>query len=65
MTPRMSHGNCSGQPDHSVVIHSNTQKHIEAVPGVVNVSRYAVNQVGGTALGGAMDNGLNPTTTLG
>ena len=50
---------------HSVVIHSNTQEHIEAVPNVVNVSRYAVNQVGGTALGGAMDNGLNPTTTLG
>ena len=50
---------------HSVVIHSNTAEHIEAVPGVVNVSRYAVNQVGGTALGGAMDNGLNPTTTLG
>lgn len=50
---------------HSVVIHSNNQKHIEAVPTVVNVSRYAVNQVGGTALGGAMDNGLNPTTTLG
>lgn len=50
---------------HSVVIHSNTQEHIEAVPGVVNVSRYAVNQVGGTALGGAMNNGLNPTTTLG
>ena len=50
---------------HSVVIHSNTQEHIEAVSFVVNVSRYAVNQVGGTALGGAMDNGLNPTTTLG
>ena len=50
---------------HSVVIHSNTREHIEAVPTVVNVSRYAVNQVGGTALGGAMDNGLNPTTTLG
>lgn len=50
---------------HSVVIHSNTTEHIEAVPSVVNVSRYAVNQVGGTALGGAMDNGLNPTTTLG
>ena len=50
---------------HSVVIHSNTTEHIEAVPGVVNVSRYAVNQVGGTGLGGAMDNGLNPTTTLG
>ena len=26
---------------------------------------HSVNQVGGTALGGAMDNGLNPTTTLG
>lgn len=50
---------------HSVVIHSNNIEHIEAVPAVVNVSRYAVNQVGGTALGGAMDNGLNPTTTLG
>jgi len=50
---------------HSVVIHSNTNEHIEAVAAKVNVSRYAVNQVGGTALGGAMDNGLNPTTTLG
>lgn len=50
---------------HSCVIHSNTTEHIEAVPNVVDVSRYAVNQVGGTALGGAMDNGLNPTTTLG
>lgn len=50
---------------HSVVIHSHTQEHIEAVPGIVDVSRYAVNQVGGTGLGGAMDNGLNPTTTLG
>ena len=50
---------------HSVVIHSNTPEHIGAVPNVVHVSRYAVSQVGGTALGGAMDNGLNPTTTLG
>jgi succinate-semialdehyde dehydrogenase len=50
---------------HSVVIHSHTAEHIEAVPNVINVSRYGVNQVGGTALGGAMDNGLNPTTTLG
>lgn len=50
---------------HSVVIHSNTKAHVERVPEVVNVSRYAVNQVGGTGLGGAMDNGLNPTTTLG
>ena len=50
---------------HSVVIHSHTPEHIEEVPNVINVSRYGVNQVGGTALGGAMDNGLNPTTTLG
>lgn len=50
---------------HSVVIHSHTQEHIEEVPNRINVSRYGVNQVGGTALGGAMDNGLNPTTTLG
>lgn len=50
---------------HSVVIHSHSQEHIEEVPNVINVSRYGVNQVGGTALGGAMDNGLNPTTTLG
>ena len=50
---------------HSVVIHSNTKEHIEYVPTRVNVSRYAVNQVGGTNLGGALDNFLNPTTTLG
>ncbi len=50
---------------HSCVIHSNTKEHIEYVPARVNVSRYLVNQVGGTGLGGAMDNGLNPTTTLG
>lgn len=52
-------------PGHSCVIHSNTKEHIEYVPTRVNVSRYGVNQVGGTGLGGAMDNGLNPTTTLG
>ena len=50
---------------HSAVIHSNTREHIEYVPKRVNVSRYAVNQIGGTGLGGALDNGLNPTTTLG
>jgi len=50
---------------HSIVIHSNNNKHIEQVSTRINVSRYLVNQVGGTSLGGAMDNGLNPTTTLG
>ena len=50
---------------HSCVIHSNTSAHVEYVPNHVRVSRYLVNQCGGTALGGAMDNFLNPTTTLG
>lgn len=50
---------------HSVIIHSNTESHIMEAADTIKVSRYGVNQVGGTALGGAMDNGLNPTTTLG
>lgn len=50
---------------HSVVIHSNTVEHVEQTSTVIDASRYIVNQVGGTGLGGAMDNGLNPTTTLG
>lgn len=50
---------------HSVVIHSNNTEHIEYVPTRIDCSRYGVNQVGGTGLGGALDNGLNPTTTLG
>ena len=50
---------------HSCVIHSHNQEHIEYVPTRVNVSRYLVNQVGGTGLGGSLENGLNPTTTLG
>lgn len=44
---------------HSCVIHSDTAAHIEYVPTKINVSRYAVNQVGG-----ALDNGLTPTTAL-
>ena len=50
---------------HSVVIHSNSTEHVEYVPTKINASRYVVNQVGGTGIGGALDNGLNPTTTLG
>jgi succinate-semialdehyde dehydrogenase len=50
---------------HSCMIHSHNQEHIEYVPTRVNVSRYGVNQIGGTGLGGALDNGLAPTTTLG
>lgn len=50
---------------HSCAIHSNTPEHINYVSTKVNVSRYLVNQVAGTSTGGALDNGLNPTTTLG
>ena len=50
---------------HSVVLHSHDDSHIEYATGIINVSRYLVNQVGSTGLGGAFDNGLNPTTTLG
>ncbi len=50
---------------HSVVIHSNNREHVEYVPTRVNVSRYVVNQSSGPNTGGAIDNGLNPTTTLG
>ena len=50
---------------HSIAVHSNTEEHILQAAKEINVSRYLVNQVGGTGLGGAMDNGLNPTTTLG
>ena len=42
---------------HSCIIHSNTEEHVHAAAEGLKVSRYAVNQVGGTALGGAMDNG--------
>lgn len=50
---------------HSAVIHSHTQTHIEALGEVLPVSRLAVNQQGSSGLGGAMNNGLNPTGTLG
>lgn len=50
---------------HSCVIHSNNCEHIEYVTEHVEVSRYLINQIGGNALGGALYNGLSPTTTLG
>ncbi len=50
---------------HSMVIHSNTQAHVEQAANRINVSRFAVNQVGSSTLGGSMTNGLNPTATLG
>ena len=50
---------------HSAIIHSYTKDHIEYAAERLPVSRLAVNQVGSSGLGGAFNNGLNPTATLG
>lgn len=50
---------------HSVVIHSQHNSRIEYAALQLPVSRFAVNQQGSSALGGAFTNGLNPTGTLG
>ena len=50
---------------HSMVIHSNNKEHIEEVAEKIPVSRFVVNQVGSSGIGGALDNGLLPTATLG
>ncbi len=50
---------------HSVVIHSNTQANVEYAAERICVSRFLVNQIGSSGLGGSFDNGLPPTATLG
>ncbi|MDF0480447.1 aldehyde dehydrogenase family protein [Vagococcus sp. PNs007] len=50
---------------HSAVIHSNNTDHIEEFGIVLPISRLVVNQQGSSALGGSLNNGLNPTATLG
>ncbi len=50
---------------HSVVLHSNNQKHIEYAGTHIEVSRVVVNQVCASTAGGSFQNGLNPTNTLG
>ncbi len=50
---------------HSMAIHSNNKEHIEYAVEKIPVSRTVVNQVGSSGIGGAMDNGLLPTATLG
>jgi succinate-semialdehyde dehydrogenase len=50
---------------HSAVIHSFTKENIEYAAKNIRVSRFSVNQVGSTSLGGTLANGLNPTATLG
>lgn len=50
---------------HSAVIRSNTPEHIDYAGEELPVSRVGVNMIGSSGLGGAFDNGLNPTATLG
>lgn len=50
---------------HSVVIHSHTQAHIEEAARRIPVSRFLVNGIGSSGLGGVFTNGLVPTGTLG
>lgn len=50
---------------HSVVVRSHTAEHIDYAGEELPVSRIGVNMVGSSGLGGAFDNGLNPTATLG
>lgn len=50
---------------HSAVVHSNTKEHVEYAAELLPVSRVGVNMIGSSGLGGGLDNGLNPTATLG
>ena len=50
---------------HSAVVHSNTKEHVEYAAELLTVSRVGVNMIGSSGLGGGLDNGLNPTATLG
>ncbi len=50
---------------HSMVIHSFNKEHIEYAAENIPVSRFLVNGIGSSGLGGAYTNGLAPTGTLG
>lgn len=50
---------------HSMVMHSFTKKNIEYAAENIPVSRFLVNGIGSSGLGGAYTNGLAPTGTLG
>jgi len=50
---------------HSMVIHSFTKENIEYAAENIPVSRFLVNGIGSSGLGGAYTNGLVPTGTLG
>ena len=50
---------------HSICMHSNTKANIEYAAENISVSRFLVNGIGSSGLGGAYTNGLAPTGTLG
>ena len=50
---------------HSMVMHSFNKKNIEYAAENIPVSRFLVNGIGSSGLGGAYTNGLAPTGTLG
>jgi succinate-semialdehyde dehydrogenase len=50
---------------HSAVVRSFTEEHIDYAGEELPVSRIGVNMIGSSGLGGAFNNGLNPTATLG
>ncbi len=50
---------------HSICMHSNNREHIEYAANRIPVSRFLVNGIGSSGLGGAYSNGLVPTGTLG
>ncbi|MEL7654543.1 MAG: aldehyde dehydrogenase family protein [Bacillota bacterium] len=50
---------------HSMVMHSFNKEHIEYAAENIPVSRFLVNGIGSSGLGGAYTNGLAPTGTLG
>jgi succinate-semialdehyde dehydrogenase len=50
---------------HSVAIHSDDKKHIEALAMAIPVTRIIVNQCATTSAGGGFLNGFGATTTLG
>jgi succinate-semialdehyde dehydrogenase len=50
---------------HSVAIHSDNEKHIEALAMAIPVTRVIVNQTATTSAGGSFMNGFGATTTLG
>ena len=50
---------------HSMVMHSFNKAHIEYAAENIPVSRFLVNGIGSSGLGGAYTNGLAPTGTLG